>query len=149
MPAFKLYAVLCPVRSTSSFMFAVSRRVCTKMVHILDARRWFCRFDGLHALPGERPEATQLDCSEHGAVRSLNDVVRLSVCLPRNARTGEIDARAAGPGYKPQSPETQRAWDYWASRAAARICSSGPDSLSHPDAGLVTLPRWLISIRQA
>jgi hypothetical protein len=31
--------------------------------------------------------------------------------------TGEIDARAAGPGYKPQSPETQRAWQYWAQRA--------------------------------
>jgi hypothetical protein len=54
------------------------------------------------------------------------------VYLPRNARvqykamqlgepkplsTGEINARAAGPGYKPQSPETQRAWHYWASRA--------------------------------
>jgi len=30
---------------------------------------------------------------------------------------GEINARAAGPGYKPQSPETQRAWQYWALRA--------------------------------
>jgi len=58
------------------------------------------------------------------AARSLIDVVRLSVYLPRNARVqfkamqlgelkplspGEINARAAGPGYKPQSPETQRA----------------------------------------
>jgi ribulose-5-phosphate 4-epimerase/fuculose-1-phosphate aldolase len=66
------------------------------------------------------------------AARSLIDVVRMSVYLPRNARvqqkamqlgelkplsTGEINARAAGPGYKPQSPETQRAWHYWASRA--------------------------------
>ena len=66
------------------------------------------------------------------AARSLIDVVRMSVYLPRNARVqqkamqlgelkplsrGEIDARAAGPGYKPQSPETQRAWQYWAGRA--------------------------------
>jgi len=66
------------------------------------------------------------------AARSLIDVVRMSVYLPRNARVqframqlgnlkplsrGEIDARAAGPGYKPQSPETQRAWQYWATRA--------------------------------
>jgi hypothetical protein len=29
----------------------------------------------------------------------------------------EIQARSAGPGYKPQSPETQRAWQYWAQRA--------------------------------
>ena len=66
------------------------------------------------------------------AARSLIDVVRMSVYLPRNARVqqkamqlgdlmplsvGEINARAAGPGYKPQSPETQRAWQYWAQRA--------------------------------
>ena len=66
------------------------------------------------------------------AARSLIDVVRMSVYLPRNARVqfkamqmgelkplsaGEIQARAAGPGYKPQSPETQRAWQYWARRA--------------------------------
>jgi ribulose-5-phosphate 4-epimerase/fuculose-1-phosphate aldolase len=66
------------------------------------------------------------------AARSLIDVVRMSVYLPRNARvqykamqlgelkplsTGEINARAAGTGYKPQSPETQRAWQYWAQRA--------------------------------
>jgi len=66
------------------------------------------------------------------AARSLIDVVRLSVYLPRNARVqfkamqigelqplsaGEIQARAAGTGYKPQSPETQRAWQYWAQRA--------------------------------
>jgi len=30
---------------------------------------------------------------------------------------GEINARAAGPGYQPQSPETQRAWHYWAHQA--------------------------------
>src|SRR5438552_17737162 len=66
------------------------------------------------------------------AARSLIDVVRMSVYLPRNARVqfkamqlgepkaltvGEIDARAGGTGYKPQSPETQRAWQYWAQRA--------------------------------
>ena len=66
------------------------------------------------------------------AARSLIDVVRMSVYLPRNARVqfkamqlgelkplspGEINARAAGTGYKPQSPETQRAWQYWAERA--------------------------------
>lgn len=66
------------------------------------------------------------------AARSLIDVVRISVYLPRNARvqykamqlgevqplsSGEIQARAAGAGYKPDSPETQRAWQYWAHRA--------------------------------
>ena len=64
------------------------------------------------------------------AARSLIDVVRMSVYLPRNARAqfrgmqlgrvrplskGEIEARTSG--YKPQSPETQRAWQYWAQRA--------------------------------
>src|SRR3954465_3138941 len=66
------------------------------------------------------------------AARSLIDVVRMSVYLPRNARVqhkamqlgelkplsmGEINARAAGPGSQPQSPETQRPWQYWAQRA--------------------------------
>jgi HCOMODA/2-hydroxy-3-carboxy-muconic semialdehyde decarboxylase len=64
------------------------------------------------------------------AARSLIDVVRMSVYLPRNARVqykamqmgkvtplskGEIGTRTSG--YKPQSPETQRAWQYWAQRA--------------------------------
>ena len=64
------------------------------------------------------------------AARSVIEVVRMSVYLPRNARVqmnamrlgrikplsqGEIDARNAG--YKPNSPETQRAWQYWAIRA--------------------------------
>jgi ribulose-5-phosphate 4-epimerase/fuculose-1-phosphate aldolase len=64
------------------------------------------------------------------AARSLIDVVRMSVYLPRNARVqfkgmqlgrvkplskGEIDARTSG--YKPDSPETQRTWQYWAHRA--------------------------------
>ena len=64
------------------------------------------------------------------AARSLIEVVRMSVYVPRNARVqmaalqlgavkalspGEIAARNAG--YKPQSPETRRAWEYWATRA--------------------------------
>jgi ribulose-5-phosphate 4-epimerase/fuculose-1-phosphate aldolase len=64
------------------------------------------------------------------AARSLIEVVRMSVYTPRNARAlltalalgevtplslGEIKARNAG--YKPYSPETQRAWEYWARRA--------------------------------
>ena len=66
------------------------------------------------------------------AATSLIDVVRMSVYLPRNARVqfrgmqlgrvkplskGEIRARTGGTGYKPDSPETQRAWQYWAERA--------------------------------
>lgn len=66
------------------------------------------------------------------AATSLIDVVRMSVYLPRNARVqqkamqlgrvrplskGEIQARTGGTGYKPNSPETQRAWRYWARRA--------------------------------
>ncbi|HKQ29119.1 MAG TPA: class II aldolase/adducin family protein, partial [Burkholderiales bacterium] len=65
--------------------------------------------------------------------RSLIEVVRMSVYVPRNARVqlaamqlgaikplskGEIEARNAG--YKPNSPETWRAWEYWASRAGCR-----------------------------
>lgn len=65
------------------------------------------------------------------AARSLIEVVRMSVYVPRNARVqlaaarlggevkalsrGEIEARNAG--YKPYSPETWRAWEYWATRA--------------------------------
>ena len=64
------------------------------------------------------------------AARSLIEVVRISVYLPRNARVqlaamhigkykplseGEIAARAAG--YKPYSVQTWRAWEYWANRA--------------------------------
>lgn len=67
------------------------------------------------------------------AGRSLIDAVRLSVYLPRNARAqmaalrlgevkylsaGEIAARsAAGSYYNPNTPETWRAWEYWARRA--------------------------------
>jgi HCOMODA/2-hydroxy-3-carboxy-muconic semialdehyde decarboxylase len=65
------------------------------------------------------------------AGRSLIETVRMSVYLPRNARAllrakqlggdikylsqGEIDARNRG--YSPYSPETWRAWEYWASKA--------------------------------
>ena len=67
------------------------------------------------------------------AARSLIEVVRMSVYVPRNARVqlaamqlgalkplskGEIEARNAG--YKPNSPETWRAWEYWATRAGCR-----------------------------
>jgi HCOMODA/2-hydroxy-3-carboxy-muconic semialdehyde decarboxylase len=65
------------------------------------------------------------------AGRSLIEVVRMSVYLPRNARAllrarqlggevkylsqGEIDARNRG--YSPYSTETWRAWQYWANKA--------------------------------
>jgi len=65
------------------------------------------------------------------ADRSLIEVVRMSVYLPRNARAllrakhlggdikylsqGEIDARNRG--YSPYSTETWRAWEYWANKA--------------------------------
>ena len=66
------------------------------------------------------------------AADGLLKLVRMSVYLPRNARVqframqlgkakplskGEIRARTGGTGYKPNSPETQRAWQYWAERA--------------------------------
>jgi ribulose-5-phosphate 4-epimerase/fuculose-1-phosphate aldolase len=65
------------------------------------------------------------------AGRSIIEVVRISVYLPRNARAqiaaatlggevkplsaGEIDNRITG--YKPYAPETWRAWEYWSTRA--------------------------------
>jgi ribulose-5-phosphate 4-epimerase/fuculose-1-phosphate aldolase len=65
------------------------------------------------------------------AARSLIEVVRLAVYLPRNARAlqraialggeikylspGEIAARNRG--YRPSSVETWRAWEYWANKA--------------------------------
>lgn len=77
------------------------------------------------------------------AARSLIEVVRMSVFLARNARAlssalrlggeikylsqGEIDAR--NKGYKPYSPETWRAWEYWATK-----CGCG-EMLSRPDTG--------------
>jgi HCOMODA/2-hydroxy-3-carboxy-muconic semialdehyde decarboxylase len=66
------------------------------------------------------------------AAASIIDVVRMSIYLARNARAlqnglrlgevkplseGEIKARTSGAGYRPDSPETLRAWEYWAIRA--------------------------------
>jgi ribulose-5-phosphate 4-epimerase/fuculose-1-phosphate aldolase len=79
---------------------------------------------------GRNPVALMRGHGFAAAARSLIDVVRMSVYLPRNARVqhkamqlgefkplsqGEIDSRLSG--YKPDSPETQRAWRYWAVRA--------------------------------
>ena len=75
------------------------------------------------------------------AARSLIDVVRISVYLPRNARAlmraqqlggeikylseGEIGARASG--YKPYAPETWRAWEYWANKAGCGHMLTRPE----------------------
>ena len=75
------------------------------------------------------------------AARSIIEVVRLSVYLPRNARAqmramqlggeisylhqGEIDARNAG--YSPYSTETWRAWEYWANKAECGHMLTRPD----------------------
>jgi HCOMODA/2-hydroxy-3-carboxy-muconic semialdehyde decarboxylase len=75
------------------------------------------------------------------AGRSLIEVVRMSVYLPRNARAlmrakqlggeikylsqGEIDARNRG--YSAYSPETWRAWEYWATKAGCGHMLSKPD----------------------
>jgi len=80
------------------------------------------------------------------AARSLIEVVRMSVYLPRNARAlmrakmlggkikylskGEIDAR--NKGYSPYSTETWRAWEYWANKAGVG------NLLTRPDGGTVT-----------
>ena len=74
------------------------------------------------------------------AGRSLIEVVRMSVYLPRNARAllrakqlggvirylsqGEIDARNRG--YSPYSTETWRAWEYWANKAGVGGLLSRP-----------------------
>jgi ribulose-5-phosphate 4-epimerase/fuculose-1-phosphate aldolase len=76
------------------------------------------------------------------AARSLIEVVRMAVFLPRNARAllkavqlggqikylsqGEIDARNRG--YGPYSPETWRAWEYWANKAGVGNLVTRPDS---------------------
>jgi len=75
------------------------------------------------------------------AGRSLIEVVRMSVYLPRNARAlmrakqlggtirylsqGEIDARNRG--YSPYSTETWRAWEYWANKAGCGHLLTRPD----------------------
>ena len=80
------------------------------------------------------------------AARSLIEVVRLSVYLPRNARAlmrakqlggdikylsqGEIDARNRG--YRPYSPETWRTWEYWANKAGCGHLLTRPDGGQSP-----------------
>jgi ribulose-5-phosphate 4-epimerase/fuculose-1-phosphate aldolase len=75
------------------------------------------------------------------AGRSLIEVVRLSVYLPRNARAllrarqlggdirylspGEIAARNRG--YSPYSVETWRAWEYWANKAGCGHLLTRPE----------------------
>ncbi len=75
------------------------------------------------------------------ASRSLIEVVRMSVYLPRNARAlmrakqlggkieylrqGEIDARNRG--YSPYSVETWRAWEYWANKAGVGHLTTRPE----------------------
>ncbi|MEX0752045.1 MAG: class II aldolase/adducin family protein [Xanthobacteraceae bacterium] len=75
------------------------------------------------------------------AAKSLIEVVRMSVYLPRNARAllrakqlggevkylsqGEIDARSRG--YSPYSTETWRTWEYWANKAGCGHLLSRPD----------------------
>jgi ribulose-5-phosphate 4-epimerase/fuculose-1-phosphate aldolase len=76
------------------------------------------------------------------AARTLIEVVRLSVYLPRNARAltrakelggevryltqGEIDARRQG--FMPRSAEAWRSWEYWAHRAGCHNLLMQPDS---------------------
>jgi HCOMODA/2-hydroxy-3-carboxy-muconic semialdehyde decarboxylase len=83
------------------------------------------------------------------ASRSLIEVVRMSVYLPRNARAlqravqlggeikyltqGEIAARAGG--YRPASPETWRAWEYWATKAGCGHMVGKPDRHDHKAKG--------------
>ena len=81
------------------------------------------------------------------AARSLIEVVRLSVYLPRNARAlmrakqlggevkylsqGEIDARNRG--YSPYSTETWRTWEYWANKAGCGHLLTRPEGgQAHP-----------------
>ncbi len=75
------------------------------------------------------------------AARSLIEVVRLSVYLPRNARAlmrakqlgGEIkyllpgEVAARNRGYSPYSVETWRTWEYWANKAGCRHLLTRPD----------------------
>jgi HCOMODA/2-hydroxy-3-carboxy-muconic semialdehyde decarboxylase len=82
------------------------------------------------------------------AARSLIEVVRLSVYLPRNARAliranqlggeikylsqGEIEARNRG--YRPYSVETWRTWQYWANRAGCGHLLTRPNHEHTPPA---------------
>src|SRR5207245_6545676 len=83
------------------------------------------------------------------AARSLIEVVRMSVYLPRNARAllrakqlggeirylsqGEIEARNRG--YSPYSVETWRTWEYWANKAGCGHL------LTRPDGGHTNAPK--------
>ncbi len=84
------------------------------------------------------------------AARSLIEVVRMAVYVPRNARVlmnalrlggdikalhdGEIAARNAG--YRPYSLETQRAWRYWAKRAGCgHLVEGRPVDHAHKPSG--------------
>ena len=128
-------APLRPVIHSGSFM--------GETVPVWDIRE---RFGDTNLLVTNMPQGRDLAASlaannvalmrGHGfvaAARSVIEVVRMSVFVPRNARVqlaamqlgefkplsrGEIAARNAG--YKPDSPETQRAWEYWATRAGCR-----------------------------
>jgi len=77
------------------------------------------------------------------AAGSIFEAIRIAIYLPRNARVqlkameigepkplsaGEIAARLRG--YKPRSPESWRAWEYWATRAGCgdRIGQRGEGS---------------------
>jgi ribulose-5-phosphate 4-epimerase/fuculose-1-phosphate aldolase len=82
------------------------------------------------------------------AARSLIEVVRLSVYLPRNARAlirarqlggelkylsrGEIGARNRG--YSPYSVETWRTWEYWANKAGCGHMLARPEDHTAKDA---------------
>ena len=128
-------APLRPVIHSGSFM--------GETVPVWDIRE---RFGDTNLLVTNMPQGRDLAASlaannvalmrGHGfvaAARSVIEVVRMSVFVPRNARVqlaamqlgdfkplsrGEIAARNAG--YKPHSPETWRAWEYWATRAGCR-----------------------------
>ncbi len=83
------------------------------------------------------------------AARSLIEVARLSVYLPRNARAlmrarqlggeikylsqGEIEARNRG--YSPYSVETWRTWEYWANKAGCGHL------LTRPEGGQARMPK--------
>jgi ribulose-5-phosphate 4-epimerase/fuculose-1-phosphate aldolase len=87
------------------------------------------------------------------AARSVIEVVRLSVYLPRNARVlttalllggqikplspGEIDQRNQ-PSYGPDAPVTRRAWEYWANKwGCGHMIDAAPKS-PDPHAKAVT-----------
>ena len=99
------------------------------------------------------------------AARSLIEVVRISVYLPRNARAlttalllggqikplsvGEIDARNQK-AYSPYSPATWRAWEYWANRCGCGHLVSDPDTGRRRSASdRLSSPRRLRAVRAA